>query len=189
MLDLPKLGKLKTISTDLHDTVKQIQSYVNAFSVQMGLDANRSFPAPGPPQQVIASVAAATGLMQVSIVDKQPKGRLINYFVDYANNPAFTNAITVPMQATRTCRMYLGVGTYYVRAYSQYFGSNPSQKINVGGAVPTPLVVAGEVPPGGGVPQGSGGGNAGGGGFGGTSPFDQGDAGQPQELLSPGGRG
>ena len=109
------------------------------------------------------SVAAQNGHFSVAIQDTSEVYRGINYFIEHADNPAFTNPQIEHIGTSRNATFFFGSATRYWRAYSAYPGSPPSPPVYFGGsAQPTAVSGGGEIgPPAFQAAQGSGTGAAG----------------------------
>ena len=101
-----------------------------------------------PPQINGLTVTGQNGHFNIAIHDDNKIYRGIHYWVEHADNPQFTNPITIHMGGSRNYNEYLGNVVRYWRAYSSYGASPPSKPVYHGSAA-QPLLV-------------SGGGNAGG---------------------------
>ena len=99
------------------------------------------------------SVAAAGEMVHVSLTDNSALNRGVNYFTEIsANDPSFRQPIVFHHGTSRTPPPFPlpskdGNGTainYYVRSYSQYPGSAPSNPVVHGGAAsPTAVTLGG----------------------------------------------
>jgi len=75
----------------------------------------------------------------------------VHYFVEMADNPAFSGAWPIHFGASRTRDpIHLPAlddagnpQTYYARAFAQYPGSSPTEATNYGGPSPTPITPSG----------------------------------------------
>lgn len=119
---------------------------------------------PQPPPAVDSlQVTGQNGHFNISIAHNQKFFRGVNYFVEHADNPHFTNSHVIDMGASRNHNIFLGNVTRYWRAYSSY-GSSPPSKPTYMGAAAQPQAVEGGGSVGGPaftVAQGSGTGAAG----------------------------
>lgn len=177
MLDIPQLARIKTKDTHVHDALKAIQTYVNRLAVQIGVDANNVIPTPPPPVKV--NVTAANGMFNIAVTDSKEniaQNRLLHYFAEYSADTSFANPIVIPMGSSRNAQIQLGNQRLFFRAYSQFFGSNQSDKVYHGGLIPAAVSGGGATPPTQQQSQGSGGGTTGdtGGGFGPVTGGNQG---------------
>ena len=98
-------------------------------------------PAPPPPIDGL-KVAGSNGHFSIAIQDQTPSFRGVNYYVEHADNPNFTNPHVIELGAARNHNVFLGNVTRYWRAYSAYSSSEPSAPAYQGDAS-TPLPVAG----------------------------------------------
>ena len=107
------------------------------------VNANPEGPPPPPGKINGVQVTAADGHFNVAITDENASlYRGVNYFVEHADNPQFTNPITEHIGTTRNWSKFLGNTTRYFRAYSAYQASHPSEPVYHGDAA-TPLAVSG----------------------------------------------
>ena len=95
-----------------------------------------------PPAPGGVTVQAQNGHFQVSIQDGGEIYRGIQYHVEHADNPHFTNSHTEHLGATRNANLFLGNATRYFRAYSSY-GSSPASAPVYHGSPVQPIAVAG----------------------------------------------
>ena len=98
-------------------------------------------PAP-PPAVSSVNVTGRGGYLHVAINDQGNIYRGIRYYVEHADNPHFTDAINVPMGDSRNVSIAVGNQTRYVRAYSAYISSGPSEAVYHGSQV-QPTAVSG----------------------------------------------
>ncbi len=89
-----------------------------------------------PPAISGVNVTGQDGHLHVAITDNAPIYRGIRYYVEHADNPHFQNPITVALHDTRNVTIPVGNQTRYVRAYSSYSSSPPSDPVYHGGAQP-----------------------------------------------------
>lgn len=171
MITLPNIEHIRRIDQRLYESLFQTHQAILSLAQQAGIGASGNIQAPE--LQSIA-VTAANGTFSISVVDKSATHLGINYFVEYADNPQFDNAHTLFMGPSRNENgLFLGSGTFYFRAFSQYPNSLQSNRIVYGGATPTAVAGGGAIagptlPP----SQGSGaGGSDSGGGFGQRNDF------------------
>jgi hypothetical protein len=135
--DIPEYGKY--LYEALRDLVKQ--DTILADQTNSSLTGT-----PQPPGAVNSlSVTAQDGHFNVAITDQNQINRGVQYFVEHADNPQFTNPVIEHIGTTRNANFFLGDVTRYWRAYSAYPGSNPGPPAYHGGAV-QPLPVRGGGP-------------------------------------------
>jgi hypothetical protein len=104
---------------------------VNLALHQAGVDVKGKVQAPPPIAGL--SVAAGSDHVHVTINDPSQINKNVQYFVEYsANDPTFAQPHVEHLGASRGRVMALpaknslgALQTYYFRAYSQYFGSDP----------------------------------------------------------------
>lgn len=131
----------ETLGRDLYEALNSIQKQGTVIEQQTNSNANAQPQAP--PNVQSLSVSANNGHFNFSIQDQsQGLSRGVHYFVEHADNAAFANSHTIDIGQSRNHNEYLGNVTRYVRAYSAYPGSPPSQHVYFGGMA-TPKAVAG----------------------------------------------
>lgn len=96
-----------------------------------------------PPAQMGIQVTAREGYMHVALNDQGPLYRGVQYWVEHADNPNFTNAIHTQASGTelRNHTEFIGNQTRYVQAYKSYPWSNATSPVVHGGV--TPIAVQG----------------------------------------------
>lgn len=99
---------------------------------------------PQPPPKIDAvSVTGQNGFLHVAVHHDASFFRGIRYYVEHADNPQFTDPQVVALHDVRNVTIPVS-GTRYVRAYSAYSGSAPSEPVYHGSvAQPTPVVAGG----------------------------------------------
>jgi hypothetical protein len=101
---------------------------------QLGTDPNGKPITPAAIAQV--NVQQANGFVDVQILDNSPIVRAINYYVNIADNPGFTNARVVNLGPSRNYHTILPNGTFYIQAQSQYpAGGPPSDPVSASAPV------------------------------------------------------
>jgi len=120
-----------------------LQSVITAHNnIELQTNSNSNGP-PQPPGKINGlDVQAANGHFNVAITDQNPLYRGVQYYVEHADNPQFTNPVTEHIGTTRNWSKFLGNSTRYFRAYSAYQASHPSEAVYHGDAA-TPLAVFG----------------------------------------------
>ena len=106
--------------------------------------------APPPPINAL-NVKVSGELAHITIDHSGTIQQGIHYFVEIANNPAFSGAWTIHFGTSRTRDpIHLPAlddtgspQSYYARAYAQYPGSDPTSVVNYGGPSPTPITPSG----------------------------------------------
>lgn len=110
----------------------RLQTGVNAPGVQSS----------APPQITAFGVTSSNGQFFFVITDNSPINRNINYYVEYSTDIGFSHPHVLDLGASRTGTLWLGSGSFYFRAYSQYTPvSPPSSFVNFG--IPPTLVAGG----------------------------------------------
>ena len=143
-LTIPNLAQIRqipVIGKYLYEALNGIGQGVNAMAVQGNLNPNQD-PAPPPNiQQVVAT--GQNGFLHVSIHDQSAQlSRGVQYVIEHADSPSFTNAQQRFIGATRSYSEFIGNDTRYVRAYSTYSGSSNSGHVYHGSAA-APKAVSG----------------------------------------------
>lgn len=160
-ISLPNLPYIKQKDQRLYETLVALHAGVESLVQQAGLGPAGTI---APPQIQSIAVTASNGIFSASVVDKSSVHLGISYFLEYADNPNFDNSHTLFMGPSRNENgLFLGSGTFYFRAFSQYQNSAAGQKVVYGGSTPTGVSGGGTIsgptlPP----SQGSGTGNEGG---------------------------
>jgi hypothetical protein len=104
-----------------------------------------------PPNINSLNVKMAGEFAHVTIDHSGPIQQGIHYFVEAANNENFSNAHPIHFGTSRTRDpIHLAAlddagnpQKWYLRAYAQYPGSNPSTPVNYGGEAPTAITPTG----------------------------------------------
>jgi len=109
---------------------------------QQQVNANPSGQPDPPPPINGVNVTARDGHLSVAIQDHNPIYRGISYWVEHADNPQFTNPQVIELGGGRNIDIPVGSQTRYVRAYSSYGSSHPSEPAYHGSSV-EPIPVAG----------------------------------------------
>lgn len=167
MITLEHLPYLRRKDPRLGETIDALRKGLLSLAQQAGIGISGKI---APPSIQGINATAANGSFIITVTDKSATHFGINYFVEYADNANFDNVHTLFLGPSRTSPpVFLGSGTFYFRAFSQYLNSAPSARVIYGGTNPTGVAGGGTIagptlPP----SQGSGVGQ--GGGFGGTNP-------------------
>lgn len=136
---------LHQLGPKLFQALQSIQTAHN--NVELQTNTNSTAEPTSPPQIDNLHVTSSNGHFQVAITDNSEIYRGINYFVEHADNPNFTNAVQTQASGTakRNHNEYLGNTTRYFRAYSAY-GTGPASKaVYHGGAQPVAVIGGGSV--------------------------------------------
>lgn len=127
----PELG------AKLAEALLSIQTAHNNIEAQV--NGNSTGGPKAPPKINGLTVDSEPGYLKVAIHDDNPIYRGIRYYVEHADNPQFTNPQIVALHDVRNTMIPVG-GTRYVRAYSSYSSSHPSDPVYHGSqAQPTPV--------------------------------------------------
>lgn len=144
------MKQIPFIGNYLASGLQKLQDAVNQLGVTTGAAAVGKT-APPPPVNGV-NVKAADGSVHVTINDNNPIQKGINYFVEHSTSPTFVGAHVVHLNASRGTILTLpGMTddavdqTHYIRAYSQYQGSDPGPKVNFGGTTPSGVLPGGSV--------------------------------------------
>lgn len=128
--------------------IDQIAQGVNSIEQQTNANATGG-PQPPPPINAL-HVTANAGHFNIGINHEGAEFyRGIQYYVEHADNPQFTNSHTEELGTTRNANLFLGNSTRFFRAYAAYDNSHPGQPayhgspaqpiaVTGGGAVPGP---------------------------------------------------
>jgi hypothetical protein len=126
-----------------------IQDAINNLGDHVGADPVGKA-APPPPVQNLNVKVSNGELAHVTIEDNNPINKAVRYFLEYDTDPNFSRPHIEHLGASRGRVLNLPTldddnnpQTYYMRAYSQYPGSDPGTKIPFGGSAPTPITLAG----------------------------------------------
>jgi len=147
-LDIPNLDFIRNLTPEniaelgpkLAEALQGIQKAVN--NGEMQANSNVNGPPQAPPAINALRVTGKNGHFNVAIEDGNEIYRGVDYFVEHADNPNFTNPTVVPMGASRNGNLFLGNTQRYFRAYSAYQSSAPGPAAYHGDAA-TPLAVEG----------------------------------------------
>ena len=136
MLNIPQVARIKGRDPYLYESLTSLVRAVNQVGVATGVDPSGSITAPA--QIGSVSVVAADGIFDLAITDNSAVRRGIFYFAESDTTPAFAAPHVYFMGSSRNLRISLGNQTLYWRAYSQYFGSAPSDAVTFGSPAAAP---------------------------------------------------
>lgn len=131
----------------LGTVLQKIEKSVNILGTNAGVDPTGAKMPPPPAIQGLNVKSDGAGNVHASISDENAIQRGIHYFVEYDTNSSFKRPHVVPLHTSRSMQP-LTLPTmddngqpqsYFFRAYSQYPGSDPGEKIHFGGETPTPV--------------------------------------------------
>ena len=159
MIDISKeitfIRQIPGVGQYLANALDLLQSGTNNLGIHLGADPTQSVPAPATIQSLTVKSDGA-GNVHAVVGDNNPIQRGIHYFLEYqqlaSGAPlAFTQPHVVHLGASRTMHpMALpanddnGNPVHYIfRAYSQYPGGHPGEKIAYGGSTPTTVAPGG----------------------------------------------
>lgn len=125
----------------LYEAIQDLNSAISNHLMQTNGNATGE-PQP-PPSQVGIQVSARDGYLHVALNDQGPLYRGVQYWVQHASNPNFTDAVHTQASGTelRNHTEFIGNQTRYVRAYKSYPWSGPTEPVIHGGI--TPIAVQG----------------------------------------------
>jgi len=133
------LRMFKPIGSYLAAALERLELGVNNLGEHLAADPTGTLPEP-PPIQSLA-VKASNGDVHAVITDNNPIQRGLHYFVEYSSEPAFLQPHVVHLGVSRSMSPIRlpafddkgNPQVFYFRAYSQYPGSHPGQKVLFGG--------------------------------------------------------
>lgn len=130
---------------------ERIEKAINVLGTNAGVDPTGAvMPAP-PPIQQLSVKSDGNGNIHASISDHNAIQRGIHYFVEYDTDSSFKQPHVVHLGPSRSMQP-LNLPTkddngqpqsFFFRAYSQYPGSTPGDKIHFGGETPTAVTPGG----------------------------------------------
>lgn len=144
-LDISKeilaLTQIPEIGMHLGEALRKLQDAANNLGQNVAVNPTGTLPPP-PPIQALDVKTNGTGLVHAVINDQNAIQKNLHYFVEYDTDPAFKQPHVVHLGASRTMNPINLPATdddgnpqnFYFRAYSQYQGSKPGEKINHGGS-------------------------------------------------------
>lgn len=151
--EIDRLRQIPDHGNYLATALERIAASVNILGTNAGVDpTGAKLPAPAPVGAVNIKTDS-NGTVYGSISDASPLKRGIHYFMEYDTDPSFSRPHVVHMGASRTMVPHKlpakddngKAVNYYFRAYSQYPGSDPGEKMAFGGSTPTPVAPGGAV--------------------------------------------
>lgn len=143
-MNVRNLDYIRSKDPKLYEALADIIS-AHSNTAQQGNFNSTGQPA-APPSISNLTVSANDGHFSIAIHDPNPIYRGVNYFVEHADNPHFTNPHVIDIGASRNHTVFLGNVTRYWRAYSAYQASPPSAPAyHGGGATPLPVTGGGTV--------------------------------------------
>lgn len=128
---------------------QSVLASINNVAKQAGVSPVGKLTRPDPPQGI--SVKVVGEHLHVAIQDNNVVHKPVRYFVHIDTTPQFSQPIVHDYGASRTVSPHFlpakndaGVAqTYYVRAFKQYHGSDPSAPIVYGGQNPIGITMTG----------------------------------------------
>lgn len=136
------IRQIPAIGNYLGDALDRIVKGVNTTGAHVGVDPTGTQPAP-PAIQQLQIKTNGTGLVHAVITDHNEIVKNLHYFVEYDSDPSFLQPHVVHLGVSRTMQPITLPGMdddgkeqkFYFRAYSQYPGSHPGEKIFSGSPV------------------------------------------------------
>lgn len=126
----------------LYEAMKDFDTEV--ANVAQQVNGNRKGQPLAPPAIGGLKVTGQNGHFSIAIQDSSPIFRGVNYFLEHADNPHFTNPHVIDLGASRNHTFFLGNVTRYFRAYSSYGTSAPGDPAYFGSeSSPTPVTGGG----------------------------------------------
>lgn len=100
-----------------------------------------------PPSSMGIQVTSRDGYMHVALNDQGPLYRGVQYWVQHASTPNFTDAIHTQASGTelRNHTEFIGNQVRYIRAYKSYAGSAPTPPVIHGGVTPIAVIGGGSI--------------------------------------------
>lgn len=148
--EITRTKQIPVVGQFVANGLQRIQDAINQLGTNLGAPAYGKMENPPPINGV--KVKAQDGSVHVTIDDQNAIQRGINYFVEHSTRPDFVGAHVEHLNAARGTILTLPGMTdngddqpHYIRAYSQYRASEPGEKVNFGGTVPTPVLPGGNV--------------------------------------------
>jgi len=143
----PAIRAIPGVGQKMYEALQYLVDGVNQAHANAAVSTT-VLPAPPRPDAITVNTCPA-GFAYFGIKHNGNIQRGISYFVEHADNPAFTNAHTVELGPSRNgVPLYIGNSTRYFRTYAGYPGSNTmSEKTNFGGETPKAVVGQGSSAP------------------------------------------
>lgn len=141
--NLDYLKSLPDFGAKLYEALSDLASQINTHAMQT--NANPQGATIAPPRIAGVVATAQNGHFSIQITDNGKIYRGIQYYVEHADNPSFTNPQVIHLGDARNHYIFLGSVTRYFRAYSSYASSAPSAPAYHGGATPVAVVGGGTV--------------------------------------------
>jgi len=166
-----KIPGIPNFGSKMYDLVSSLHQQVQTIAQQTNSNPLGTPSAPPPVNGL--TVQASNGHFVASIRDNNQIYRGVNYWLEHADNPHFTDSQIVPMGNGRNWHSFMGNATRYFRVSSGYSASPGNNHVYFGTSVqPTPVTGGGAIPAPSFLPsQGSGTGLAGQRGGPGGVPF------------------
>lgn len=142
------LRHIPQVGNYLANALQRVSDSLNQLGTHLGAPPVGKIPPP--PAINGVSVKANNGSVHVTIDDQNPIQKGINYFVEHSTNRSFVGAHVEHLGASRGVILTLpgmtdegATQTHFIRAYSQYQGSDAGPKINFGGTTPSGVLPGG----------------------------------------------
>jgi hypothetical protein len=123
----PNLSSILQKYPDIGRALQYHQDALNNIGQQSNASPVGAPPAPAP--HVGLTVKGGGGIFDAAIDDNSPKYRGHSNFLEYSDNPSFSNAHVIHLGPSRNWRGSLGPGTFHFRSYSSYPTSPASAPI------------------------------------------------------------
>lgn len=141
--NLPYIRRIPIIGARLYEALNAVQTQSQATEQQTNANPSGQ-PAPPPAINGVHVSTGPGGEFQIAITDNGQVARGVNYWVEHADDPSFTNPHVIDLGQSRNHSVYLGSQSLYWRAYSSYIASGASPAAYHGDAA-QPLPVTGGV--------------------------------------------
>lgn len=148
---IDELRQHKELGRTFSTIFQRIEDAINHLGTNAGVDPTGAKLPPPQPLQAVNIQSDGDGTFYGTISHDAEIQRGIHYFMEHSTDPSFSKPNVVPMHTSRTMVPQKlphmdkdgNVINYYWRAYAQYPGSDPGEKMNFGGVNPTALNAGG----------------------------------------------
>jgi hypothetical protein len=129
----------------LYEAMQDLNSAVSNHLLQT--NSNPTGEPQPPPSPMGIQVTARDGYAHIALNDQGPLYRGVQYWVQHASTPQFTDAIHTQASGTelRNHTEFIGNQTRYFQAYKSYAASGPTEPVIHGGVTPTAVQGGGSV--------------------------------------------
>lgn len=134
-----------TYGARLYEAMQDLNSAISNHISQTNGNATGE-PQP-PPSPLGIQVTARDGYAHIALNDQGPLYRGVQYWVQHASTPNFTDGIHTQASGTelRNHTEFIGNQTRYFRAYKSYSASPPTTPVIHGGVTPIPVTGGGAI--------------------------------------------